>query len=120
MPKPRRQRLPDLCRDGLINRHSGTQTMNAVNALPRRRGGTLRRLGWLSAAAMLAVSALTPASVAADSGPGSPDFVPNSGDTSSSGLILEMGTAATMLCDANNSVGSISGTFTFTGTGHVV
>src|SRR6476646_10185062 len=68
MPKPRRQRLPDLCRDGLINRHSGTQTMNAVKALPRRRGGTLRRLGWLSATAMLAVSALAPASSYAATG----------------------------------------------------
>ena len=94
--------------------------MNA-HALPRRPGGTLRRLAWLSATAMLAVSALGPAAagVAADAGPGSPDFVPNSGNTSSAGLTLEMSKTATMNCTAG-SVNSFSGSFTYSGTGHVV
>jgi len=35
--------------------------MNAAPVLPRRRSGAIRRLAWLSAAAMLAVSALAPA-----------------------------------------------------------
>src|SRR2546425_1333478 len=35
--------------------------MNAAPVLPRRRSGAIRRLAWLSAAAMLTVSALAPA-----------------------------------------------------------
>jgi hypothetical protein len=53
-------------------------------------------------------------------GPGSDDNLPNSGHTSSNGLTLLMSKNDTMACDANNSVGSISGTFTFSGSGHVV
>jgi hypothetical protein len=62
--------------------------MNALQVLPRRRGGAIRRLAWLSAAAMLAISALAPASSYAanpqpqdnacnniDSGGRSPDYV---------------------------------------------
>jgi hypothetical protein len=39
--------------------------MNSRPSLPRRRGGVLRRLGWLSAIAMLAVSAFAPSAVSA-------------------------------------------------------
>jgi hypothetical protein len=39
--------------------------MNALPSQTRRRGGILRRLGWLSAIAMLAVSAFAPTSVSA-------------------------------------------------------
>ncbi|HTG42857.1 MAG TPA: hypothetical protein VK697_14710, partial [Methylomirabilota bacterium] len=68
---------------------------------------------------MLAVSALGPAAAGvAAAEPGSPDFVPNSGHTSSSGLSLTMGTA-TMNCH-DSSVNSFSGSFTYSGTGHVV
>jgi hypothetical protein len=93
--------------------------MNA-HALPRRRAGALRRLAWLSATAMLTVSALGPAAVGvAAAEPGSPDFVPFSGNTSSSGLTLVMSKTATMSC-TGGSVNSISGSFTFSGSGHVV
>jgi hypothetical protein len=93
--------------------------MNA-HALPRRRGGALRRLAWLSATAMLAVSALGPAATGvAAAEPGSPDFVPFSGNTSSSGLTLVMSKTATMSC-TGGSVNSVSGSFTFSGSGHVV
>ena len=39
--------------------------MNALPSPTRRRGGILRRLGWLSAIAMLAVSAFAPSTVSA-------------------------------------------------------
>jgi hypothetical protein len=62
--------------------------MNARHTLPRRRADSLRRLAWLSSVALLAFSALAPASVAAanpqpqdvacnniDGGSRSPDYV---------------------------------------------
>jgi hypothetical protein len=69
---------------------------------------------------MLAVSALGPAATGvAAAEPGSPDFVPFSGNTSSSGLTLVMSKTATMSC-TGGSVNSVSGSFTFSGSGHVV
>jgi hypothetical protein len=79
-----------------------------------------RPLSWLVVAGLASAALIGPGAggVAATGGPGSPDFVPNSGHTSSSGLTLTMGTA-TMSC-TGGSVNSFSGSFEFSGTGHVV
>jgi hypothetical protein len=79
-----------------------------------------RPLSWLVVAGLASAALIGPGAggVAATGGPGSPDFVPNSGHTSSSGLTLTMGTA-TMSC-TQGSVNSFSGSFEFSGTGHVV
>jgi hypothetical protein len=79
-----------------------------------------RPLSWLVVAGLAGAALIGPGAggVGAAGGPGSPDFVPNSGHTSSSGLTLSMN-PATMSC-TGGSVNSINGSFNFTGSGHVV
>ena len=74
-----------------------------------------RPLSWLVVAGLAGAALIGPGAggVSADGGPGSPDFVPNSGHTSSSGLTLDMGTGV-MSCDGAT-VTSLSGSFTFSG-----
>jgi hypothetical protein len=81
----------------------------------RRRSRIARPLSWLVVAGLAGAALIGPGAgaVSADGGPGSPDFVPNSGHTSSSGLTLVMGTGV-MSCDGA-SVTSLSGSFTFSG-----
>ena len=95
----------------MIARASSTST---------RRTARFRLAGWISVGAMLALALLGPAAggVLASNEPGAPDYLPNSGDHSSDGLALSMGTA-TINCD-DSSVNSISGSFSFTGSGSVV
>jgi len=102
---------------------SGTTTMRS--SLHRRRSRLARPLSWLVVAGLAGAALIGPGAggvgAAGSSEPGSPDFVPNSGHTSSSGLTLSMGTA-TIDCDGS-SVNSLSGSFTFSGNGagdHVV
>jgi len=90
-------------------------------SLTRRRSRMARPISWLVVAGLAGAAIIGPgAGGVAAAGPGSDDNLPNSGHTSSGGLTLEMSKNATMACDANNSVGSISGSFTFSGSGHVV
>jgi hypothetical protein len=79
-----------------------------------------RPLSWLVVAGLAGAALIGPGAGGVAAGGPSDDNLPNSGHTSSGGLTLEMSKNATMACDANNSVGSISGTFTFSGSGHVV
>ena len=81
----------------------------------RPRSRLARPLSWLVVAGLAGAALIGPGAggVSADGGPGSPDFVPNSGHTSSSGLTLLMGTGV-MSCDGE-SVTSLSGSFTFSG-----
>jgi len=92
-----------------------------VNSPSRRRAVSFRLVGWLAVATMLALALLGPAAggALASNEPGSPDFLPASGDHSSDGLTLTMAQNATISCD-QDSVNSISGSFEFTGTGTVV
>jgi hypothetical protein len=85
-----------------------------------QRGGIFRKVGWLSAAAMLAVAALAPASVQA-AGPGNNGQDPTGNGTTSNATVdgslsVAAGSAtlqanAEMFC-SGTSVGSIEGTFT--------
>jgi hypothetical protein len=79
-----------------------------------------RSISWLAVAGLAGAALVGPgaAGVAASNEAGSPDYVPNSGHTSSSDLTLTMGDA-TISCDGS-SVNSLSGSFTFQGSGHVV
>ena len=77
-----------------------------------------RRAGWL--AALLIAAALTLPAVAAATGPGGVDNLPNSGHTSNTdGLTPTMLANATISCDAGNTVNAISGQFSVSGTGGV-
>ena len=84
-------------------------------ALHRRRSRWARPLSWLVVAGLAGAALIGPGAggVAASNEPGSPDFVPNSGHTSSSGLTLAMGTA-TITCDGDTA-SSFDGSFTFAG-----
>jgi hypothetical protein len=85
-----------------------------------QRGGIFRKVGWLSAAAMLAVAALAPASVQA-AGPGNNGQDPTGNGTPSNatldGSLSAAAGSATLQANAQmfcsgTSVGSIEGTFT--------
>jgi hypothetical protein len=86
-------------------------------SLGRRRSRLARPLSWLVVAGLASAALIGPGAggvgAGGDTEPGAPDFVPNSGHTSSAGLTLAMGTA-TIDCDGD-SVNSLSGSFTFSG-----
>ncbi|MEA2518410.1 MAG: hypothetical protein QOF49_490 [Chloroflexota bacterium] len=95
-----------------------------MNASSRtaRRGGSLRKAGWLTAAAMLAIASLAPASALAV-GPGNngADATGNgtTSDATVDGSLSGAGGSATLQADAKmfcsgTSVGLITGTFTLT------
>jgi len=89
-----------------------------------RRDGNIRTAGWLAAAVMVAVAALTPATVFA-AGPGNNGLDPTGNGTKSNatvgGSLADAGGSATMAADAvmtcdDTSVDGVTGSFTLTKT----
>src|SRR4051794_14827834 len=81
----------------------------------RRRHLTTRSLGWIAVLAML-LGSLMPVGVAADA-PGSPDFLPNSGDQSHpGGATYTIAKERVITCTGDSNFTGMSGSIDITAT----